>query len=38
MVKVYVNLIEAGRRAIGDVPEALREAVRAALEGDSRWT
>lgn len=32
MVKVYVNLIKAGRRTLDDVPEQLREAVRAALE------
>lgn len=33
MVKVYVRLIQAGLRTLEDVPEKLREAVRAALEG-----
>ena len=31
MVKVYVNLILAGRRTLGDVPPALRGAVEEAL-------
>ena len=34
MVKLYVNLIKAGRRTIDDVPSALREAVIAALEDE----
>lgn len=32
MVKIYVDLIKAGRRTIDDVPAPLREVVREALE------
>lgn len=32
MVNLYVRLILAGRKTISDVPEKLREAVKAALE------
>lgn len=31
MVKIYVNLVKAGRRTLDDVPAPLRAAVEAAL-------
>lgn len=34
MVKIYVDLIKAGRRTLDDVPAPLREAVRKALEDE----
>ncbi len=33
MVKIYVDLIRAGKRTLADVPEQWRAAVAAALEG-----
>lgn len=35
MVKIYLALIRKGLKQIDDVPETLREAVRAALEEDT---
>lgn len=32
MVKIYVALIEKGLKTIDDVPEKIREQVKAALE------
>lgn len=32
MVKMYVRLIQAGRKTIDDVPEKFRDEVLAALE------
>lgn len=32
MVDLYVTLIKAGRKTIGDVPAKYREAVKKALE------
>ena len=32
MIKVYVSLIKKGLKTIEDVPERLREAVKAVLE------
>lgn len=32
MVKIYVALIEKGLKTIDDVPEMIREQVKAALE------
>lgn len=32
MVKVYAELIRKGKKTIEDVPEPLRDAVRAILE------
>lgn len=34
MIKIYVALIRKGLRTIDDVPESIREQVRAALEGE----
>ena len=34
MAKIYANLIRKGIKTIEDVPEKIREAVRALLEGD----
>ena len=34
MAKIYANLIRKGVKTIEDVPEKIREAVRALLEGD----
>jgi hypothetical protein len=34
MAKIYANLIRKGIKSIADVPEKIREAVRALLEGD----
>ena len=36
MVKVYANLVMAGRRSIDEVPSALRAAVEALL-GEWGW-
>jgi hypothetical protein len=33
MVQIYVNLIKKGLKTIDDVPAAIREEVRKALEG-----
>ena len=33
MAKVYAALIKKGRKTIDDVPENLRDEVRALLEG-----
>lgn len=33
MVQIYVNLIKKGLKTIDDVPVAIREEVRKALEG-----
>lgn len=33
MVKIYVALIRKGLKQLEDVPETIREDVRAALEG-----
>ncbi len=32
-IRIWVRLIKAGRKTLEDVPEDLREAVAAALEG-----
>lgn len=32
MIKIYVALIEKGLKTIDDVPEKIREQVKAALE------
>ena len=34
MVKIYANLIRKGVKTIEDVPEKIREAVKALLEGE----
>lgn len=34
MVKLYMKLIQAGIKALEDVPENLRQAVKALLEGE----
>ena len=34
MAAIYANLIRKGIKTIEDVPEKIREAVRALLEGD----
>lgn len=34
MAKIYANLIRKGLKTIDEVPEKIREAVRALLEGD----
>lgn len=34
MAKVYADLIRKGIKTIDDVPEKLRDAVKAILEGD----
>lgn len=34
MAKIYANLIRKGLKTIDDVPENLRDAVLAILEGD----
>ena len=34
MAKIYANLIRKGLKTIDDVPENLRAAVLAILEGD----
>lgn len=34
MAKIYADLIKKGLKTINDVPEKLRDAVRAILEGD----
>ncbi len=34
MAKIYANLIRKGIKTIDDVPEALRAAVQAILDGD----
>lgn len=34
MAKIYANLIRKGIKSIDDVPEKIREAVRALLEGE----
>ncbi len=33
MIRVYARLVIAGRKTIDDVPEAVREAVRAYIAG-----
>lgn len=35
MVKVYYELIKAGRKTINDVPETIRDAVQALLDADN---
>lgn len=35
MVKIYVALILKGVKALDDVPDKLKEAVKAILEGDN---
>jgi len=32
MAKIYAELIKKGKKTLNDVPEALREEVRALLE------
>ncbi len=34
MAAIYANLIRKGVKTIEDVPEKIREAVRALLEGE----
>lgn len=34
MIKIYVDLIKKGLKTIGDVPEKIRDAVQAVLDGD----
>ena len=34
MAKIYANLIRKGVKTIEDVPEKIREAVQALLEGE----
>lgn len=34
MAKVYANLIRKGLKTLDDVPERLRDEVRAILEGE----
>lgn len=34
MAKIYANLIRKGLKTIDDVPENLRAAVQAILDGD----
>jgi len=34
MAKIYANLIRKGIKTIDDVPETLRAAVQAILDGD----
>lgn len=38
MIKVYVSLIKKGLKTIEDVPEKLREAVKAELGGEENGT
>lgn len=33
MIKIYVRLIQMGKRTIDDVPECIRDDVKKALEG-----
>lgn len=35
MAKVYADLIRKGLKKIDDVPEKLREAVKALLDGEN---
>lgn len=35
MIKIYVDLIKKGLKTIDDVPEKIRDAVRAVLDGDN---
>lgn len=35
MVQIYVALIKKGKKTLEDVPEVIREAVRAALENEN---
>ena len=35
MAKVYADLIRKGKKTMDDVPPALREAVKALLEGEA---
>lgn len=35
MAKVYAELIKKGMKTIDDVPDVLKEAVQALLQGDS---
>ena len=35
MAKVYADLIKKGIKTIDDVPEKLRDAVQAILDGDN---
>ena len=34
MVKVYADLIRKGLKTLNDVPEKLKEAVKAELDGE----
>lgn len=34
MAKIYANLVRKGVKTIEEVPEKIREAVRALLEGE----
>lgn len=34
MVELYAKLVKAGKKEIGDVPEGLREEVRALLDAE----
>ena len=34
MAKIYANLIRKGLKTLDDVPENLREAVQAILDGE----
>lgn len=36
MVRIYVSLIKKGLKTIDDVPEVIREEVRAALEAEEQ--
>lgn len=36
MAKVYANLIRKGLKTLDDVPERLRDEVRAILEGEQQ--
>ena len=35
MAKVYADLIRKGIKTIGDVPDKLKDAVQALLDGDN---
>lgn len=35
MVKVYADLIRKGLKTLADVPDKLKKAVQAALDGDN---
>ncbi len=35
MAKVYADLIRKGKKTIDDVPERLKDAVKAILDGDT---